>query len=111
MDRILAMTCTNGRVGVGLACPNSVLPIYAFSCWEEAWEPDLLLPGGVRPGGRQATDRGPAVPRQRRGGDGPAVRRPAGQSHPDATQAVSYTHLRAHETVLDLVCRLLLEKK
>ena len=28
---------------------------------------------------------------------------------PDA--AVSYTHLRAHETVLDLVCRLLLEKK
>ena len=28
-----------------------------------------------------------------------------------AEQAVSYTHLRAHETVLDLVCRLLLEKK
>src|SRR5664280_3303183 len=26
-------------------------------------------------------------------------------------QPVSYTHLRAHETVLDLVCRLLLEKK
>ena len=32
----------------------------------------------------------------------------------NATQrpdTVSYTHLRAHETVLDLVCRLLLEKK
>ena len=33
----------------------------------------------------------------------------------DASQAkigaVSYTHLRAHETVLDLVCRLLLEQK
>ena len=28
-----------------------------------------------------------------------------------AYTAVSYTHLRAHETVLDLVCRLLLEKK
>ena len=28
-----------------------------------------------------------------------------------STKAVSYTHLRAHETVLDLVCRLLLEKK
>ena len=28
-----------------------------------------------------------------------------------AIRAVSYTHLRAHETVLDLVCRLLLEKK
>ena len=27
------------------------------------------------------------------------------------SEAVSYTHLRAHETVLDLVCRLLLEKK
>ena len=28
-----------------------------------------------------------------------------------AQMPVSYTHLRAHETVLDLVCRLLLEKK
>ena len=28
-----------------------------------------------------------------------------------AYNPVSYTHLRAHETVLDLVCRLLLEKK
>ena len=27
------------------------------------------------------------------------------------TCSVSYTHLRAHETVLDLVCRLLLENK
>eukprot|EP00657_Telonema_sp_P-1_P008173 TRINITY_DN28891_c0_g1_i1.p1 TRINITY_DN28891_c0_g1~~TRINITY_DN28891_c0_g1_i1.p1 ORF type:complete len:158 (-),score=50.54 TRINITY_DN28891_c0_g1_i1:82-555(-) len=32
-----------------------------------------------------------------------------GRGHP--FEAVSYTHLRAHETVLDLVCRLLLEKK
>ena len=29
----------------------------------------------------------------------------------DTKNPVSYTHLRAHETVLDLVCRLLLEKK
>ena len=29
----------------------------------------------------------------------------------DKDGPVSYTHLRAHETVLDLVCRLLLEKK
>ena len=29
----------------------------------------------------------------------------------DHHRPVSYTHLRAHETVLDLVCRLLLEKK
>ena len=37
-----------------------------------------------------------------------------GSSETDALlvyRAVSYTHLRAHETVLDLVCRLLLEKK
>jgi len=32
--------------------------------------------------------------------------------HPDNNRStVSYTHLRAHETVLDIVCRLLLEKK
>ena len=30
---------------------------------------------------------------------------------PSIPKTVSYTHLRAHETVLDLVCRLLLEKK
>ena len=30
---------------------------------------------------------------------------------PSTPSTVSYTHLRAHETVLDLVCRLLLEKK
>src|SRR5664280_3465160 len=30
---------------------------------------------------------------------------------PVKPEPVSYTHLRAHETVLDLVCRLLLEKK
>ena len=29
----------------------------------------------------------------------------------DGLGPVSYTHLRAHETVLDIVCRLLLEKK
>ena len=29
----------------------------------------------------------------------------------NSVMPVSYTHLRAHETVLDLVCRLLLEKK
>ena len=34
-----------------------------------------------------------------------------GSDYPHTIGAVSYTHLRAHETVLDLVCRLLLEKK
>ena len=35
----------------------------------------------------------------------------ASNGSPASSKAVSYTHLRAHETVLDLVCRLLLEKK
>ena len=35
----------------------------------------------------------------------------AAQALVNAVTTVSYTHLRAHETVLDLVCRLLLEKK
>ena len=34
-----------------------------------------------------------------------------GQSRSHSYSPVSYTHLRAHETVLDLVCRLLLEKQ
>ena len=33
------------------------------------------------------------------------------EGNPVSIYAVSYTHLRAHETVLDIVCRLLLEKK
>ena len=44
----------------------------------------------------------------RTGDDARAALEAAGLS--DIT-AVSYTHLRAHETVLDIVCRLLLEKK
>ena len=36
---------------------------------------------------------------------------PAAGAQGELTGPVSYTHLRAHETVLDLVCRLLLEKK
>ena len=35
----------------------------------------------------------------------------ARDASPLLIEPVSYTHLRAHETVLDLVCRLLLEKK
>ena len=41
----------------------------------------------------------------------PADGVPKGENTKFSYDAVSYTHLRAHETVLDLVCRLLLEKK
>ena len=44
------------------------------------------------------------------GGPQQRLIQPAGDAQ-HGIQAVSYTHLRAHETVLDLVCRLLLEKK
>src|SRR5664280_915125 len=37
--------------------------------------------------------------------------RPNPMSMMPKMETVSYTHLRAHETVLDIVCRLLLEKK
>src|SRR5665811_2553953 len=58
-----------------------------------------------------ALDRDPALPPRRarvarRIGRGPHRHR-CGEG---AAGAVSYTHLRAHETVLALVCRLLLEK-
>eukprot|EP00658_Telonema_sp_P-2_P074095 TRINITY_DN63269_c0_g1_i1.p1 TRINITY_DN63269_c0_g1~~TRINITY_DN63269_c0_g1_i1.p1 ORF type:complete len:109 (-),score=14.97 TRINITY_DN63269_c0_g1_i1:103-429(-) len=38
-------------------------------------------------------------------------RKPRTASRESGTAAVSYTHLRAHETPEHLVCRLLLEKK
>ena len=38
-------------------------------------------------------------------------KRRAAKENSKRIRTVSYTHLRAHETVLDLVCRLLLEKK
>ena len=40
-----------------------------------------------------------------------AAARSLAEKAKNARAPVSYTHLRAHETVLDLVCRLLLEKK
>src|SRR5450756_2673709 len=40
-----------------------------------------------------------------------AVDAPGADLELDERDAVSYTHLRAHETRHDLVCRLLLEKK
>eukprot|EP00657_Telonema_sp_P-1_P006352 TRINITY_DN24773_c0_g1_i1.p1 TRINITY_DN24773_c0_g1~~TRINITY_DN24773_c0_g1_i1.p1 ORF type:complete len:124 (-),score=39.08 TRINITY_DN24773_c0_g1_i1:11-382(-) len=68
------------------------------------------------------------VPNRKAGGQGLSVQRtkikfgdgdePVGGEAGDGKKkvvggvtTVSYTHLRAHETVLDLVCRLLLEKK
>ena len=60
---------------------------------------------------RQRRHRGEG--REEEGGAGHGGRGSA-QADADTVGAagpVSYTHLRAHETVLELVCRLLLEKK
>ena len=43
-------------------------------------------------------------------GDDLNITRGKGGAQGEGEVAVSYTHLRAHETVLELVCRLLLEK-
>src|SRR5450756_722127 len=72
---------------------------------------DLRRPGGPGPGlpcgdpVQAAVSRGAGAGRARADGRWlPAVQ-------PGGSGAVSYTHLRAHETRHDLVCRLLLENK
>ena len=64
---------------------------------------DVYKRQGVRDHRRHAGQQGQRLHGGQVGGNG------AGRYH--AVRPVSYTHLRAHETVLDLVCRLLLEKK
>ena len=66
--------------------------------YDEAAEDDEAHGGNRIAQRREVKTRSDKSRRQRR--DGQRDRQP-----------VSYTHLRAHETVLDLVCRLLLEKK
>ena len=56
---------------------------------------------------KESTGHGSPLPLLVHGGPG----RAGGGEEMGGIRAVSYTHLRAHETVLDLVCRLLLEKK
>ena len=59
--------------------------------------------------GRSGTVAGVSAARRASDADEDACCDPVGTTGPVAP--VSYTHLRAHETVLDLVCRLLLTKK
>ena len=60
---------------------------------------------------RQRPDHQPLVGRVRRAQQADAAGAHIHVATEEGQEAVSYTHLRAHETVLDLVCRLLLEKK
>ena len=75
-------------------------------CWQDASDH----------GGRRLDHGAPrhAAPADARGIPGGAGQRRIAGARTSAGRVagpVSYTHLRAHETVLDLVCRLLLEKK
>src|SRR5450759_5503873 len=58
----------------------------------------------VEPGDDKRADTDPQQPESRTG-----RRRPVRVPPPPVARPVSYTHLRAHETRHDLVCRLLLE--
>ena len=60
---------------------------------------------------RQARRHSRGAPRASAGTAPRSERSAVSPGEGDGLAPVSYTHLRAHETVLDLVCRLLLEKK
>ena len=59
----------------------------------------------------RVTAAGGAASAAARGSENENVDPAPGADSTHSVPPVSYTHLRAHETVLDLVCRLLLEKK
>ena len=70
--------------------------------------------GEIQTGSRQTESRqtGPRPDPERPDPDGPDPDRPVQRPvQTDQSRPVSYTHLRAHETKANLVCRLLLEKK
>ena len=99
--------CTNGDFDTYTTLPNN----YAQVCYANGWSspsgacalvvgtgsPDYYNTGGTGGCKPPTTWWATVTPHSGAGMEGFA--------------AVSYTHLRAHETVLDLVCRLLLVKK
>ncbi|HCK81271.1 MAG TPA: hypothetical protein DIC59_07375, partial [Candidatus Competibacteraceae bacterium] len=82
--------CAGMRLDQALA---ALLPAYSRSRLQQ-W----LKAGQLRVDGRVCRPRDPVAGGETVSGE-------------PVLEPVSYTHLRAHETVLDLVCRLLLEKK
>ena len=89
---------------------SALLNVGAQMCWQENMEADdviAYLAQNLKGERWIATNDGDLAACI--GGDIHLWQRGARDQNPFGP--VSYTHLRAHETVLDLVCRLLLEKK
>ena len=79
-----------------------------------AFRPARWSPAPSHPPGRPPPPPRPGCRQQNPGRRAPRscwLSSKADTRRPPPAAPVSYTHLRAHETVLDLVCRLLLEKK
>src|SRR5665811_2108362 len=93
-ERVVEIVGRGHRVGV---VPHRVTSLHAACCPQR----------GPEVGGVPRTTRAELEADQRR----EHLLCGAARSTPTSYGPVSYTHLRAHETVLDLVCRLLLEKK
>src|SRR5664280_275716 len=86
---------------------RSASAIHSSSPYERPHGPLLARSLGKRPGERER----PPGEERHPVGEFPGHREVVGHHQGGRARApVSYTHLRAHETVLDLVCRLLLEK-
>src|SRR5664280_3517274 len=95
-------SAAGSAVGRGAASPPIAAWWLGRTAYRDAWDLQRRLVA-ARYAGRigELSSRG-VLTKRRPGND-----RPPSCGH--AMRPVSYTHLRAHETVLDLVCRLLLE--
>src|SRR5450756_2692549 len=95
-----------------LAAASFGAPAHAAA--EDAFKVGLIAPlSGPFAALGDSIDRGARLYEKVHGKEVPSVQviRRDDAGVPDNTRPVSYTHLRAHETRHDLVCRLLLEKK
>src|SRR5450759_5437538 len=115
--RVRLLVCpVRPKASTGIATSARVSPfLAAVSIWLTPWRSSA---SSAEPAGGSGHRAARAEPAHRGGRDSPgAARPPAGRLRALATRhdprhlPVSYTHLRAHETRHDLVCRLLLEKK
>ena len=118
MRRAQRRLCTDARVFRGAQCwtDHNMLGADVQVIWKSKWREKAEREG--KGGSGQKVGGGPgrlplAVHRMRNGSkeEKNALKGEFAEAFRKGFEAVSYTHLRAHETREDLVCRLLLEKK